>query len=97
MDEDIKNKKISTAELVAELDQKTDIAGRPVTFSIGFLLDSGEYRYVHRAVVTGLKMNASHHARRGIQPVDADNQAISHIYPVSIWAIVEFNGKKRTM
>jgi hypothetical protein len=91
------NESINTAELIAELDNKIDAMGHPVTFSTGFLLDNGEYRYFHRAVVTGLKMNASDHARRGIQPVDADNKPIDHVYPVSIWAIVEFNGKKRMM
>ena len=61
------------------------------SFSIRFIKSNGESVFLNRAVKTGLNFNLKKNAMRGFRPVDANLNPIGHIYPVSIWHIVEFN------
>ena len=66
---------------------------KPVFFSIGFILKDGRYVYLNKSYSKGLRVNLKDRRLKAFQPVDSKGQSIGHIYPVSIWAIVEFNGK----
>ncbi len=83
---------IKINRVLAELDIALDGEGKQKTFSIRFIKKNGESVFIFRAIKTGLNMNLKKNAMRGVLPVDVKLNAISHIYPVWIWSIVEFNG-----
>jgi len=86
---------IKLSEVLAELDEKLTPQGKPKAFSVKFVLKSGELVYLHRAISSGAgKMNMKKHALRGFLPVNRHFEKTGHVYPVSIWHITEFNGKK---
>lgn len=82
------------SEVLRQLDNKVDAKGKQTVFSIGFHLKDGEYVYFNRAVAVGVNGNMSNNAVRGVLPIDQDGNESGHRYPVSIWAILEFNGQK---
>ena len=77
-----------------EYDIKETLSGNQVVFSIRFITKSGELVFVPAAVACGLSCNMSKNRLRGIMPVDDAGNRIGHPYPVSIDALVEWNGKK---
>ncbi|PXX96907.1 hypothetical protein DF185_19905 [Marinifilum breve] len=87
-------KTISLAEVVRELNETVTPEGTQKTFAIKFVKKGGEVVYLNRAVKTGLKMDMTKHAMRGVRPVDEFGQNLGHVYPVLIWSILEFNGKR---
>lgn len=88
------NPSIRLSQVLAELDMAVRPDGDANTFSIRFVKRNGESVFVFRAVKSGLNMNLKQHAMRGVRAVDKNLKTIGHIYPVWIWAITEFNGKK---
>ena len=86
--------KIQLSVVLRELDVKLRPDGNPKTFSIKFVKKNGELVYYHRAISTGLRMNMSKNAMRGVRLVDRQFNGIDHPTPVYIWAIVEFNGMR---
>jgi hypothetical protein len=85
---------IKLHQVLAELDMAMDAEGKQRSFSMRFVNRKGESVFIFRGVKCGLKMNLKEQAMRGVRPVDKDLNPINHIYPVWIWAITEFNGKK---
>lgn len=85
---------IKLSQVLAELDMSISPEGKQNTFSVRFIKQNGESVFLLRAVKTGLRMNLKKYAMRGMRTVDIAMNPIGHIYPVWIWAIIEFNGKK---
>lgn len=79
-------------EVLKDLDQK-ESGNLEHTFSVAFVLKSGELRKFPKAVKTGQAFSLSKHEMRGFQLVEDGNKK-GHPTPASIWSIVEFNGKK---
>lgn len=88
------SERIKLMLVLSELDESTTSDGKQKTFSIAFILKDGTRVYMNRAVKTGLNMNLKKNAMRGFIAVDKDLNKVGHITPVSIWAIVEFNGRR---
>lgn len=86
--------KIRRADALREYDIKETPNGKRVTFSIKFVLKSGEFVFVPRAIAVGLPWNVARNRQRGVLPVDAQLEKIGHIYPVGIDNIIEWNGKR---
>jgi len=84
---------IRISQVLAEMDMNVGPDGKQNTFSMRFVDRKGKSVFVFRGVKTGLKMNMKEYAMRGVKPVDKELNGISHILPVWIWAITEFNGK----
>ncbi|MFZ4414187.1 MAG: hypothetical protein ACOYOV_13980 [Bacteroidales bacterium] len=84
---------IRISQVLAELDINVLPDGKQNSFSMRFVDRKGKSVFVFRGVKTGLKMNMKELAMRGVKPVDAELNGISHVLPVWIWAITEFNGK----
>ncbi len=85
---------IHIIEVLHEIDHKINEDSSRKTFSVGFSIDDGSYVYLNRAIATGLRMNMKQQAKRGFLAVDENHKSIGHVYPVSIWAIIHFNGKR---
>ncbi|MFZ4413819.1 MAG: hypothetical protein ACOYOV_12115 [Bacteroidales bacterium] len=85
---------IKLNQVLAEMDMSLHTDGSQHSFSIRFIMRNGETVFLFRAVKTGLNMNLKKNAMRGVRPVDIHLNPIGHIYPVSIWSIVAFNGEK---
>ena len=85
---------IRISQVLAEMDLNAGPDGRQNAFSMRFVDRKGKSIFIFRGVKTGLKMNMKEYAMRGVKPVDKDLNGISHIYPVWIWAITQYNGKK---
>ena len=66
--------------------------GRQKTFSVGFVTKRGVYIYIHRAVRSGLRANMKGNSLKAVIAVDADNNAIGHVYPVWIHSILFYRG-----
>jgi hypothetical protein len=86
---------IMLSTVLSELDEKLGADGKPKVFSVKFDSKNGQRIYLHRAISVGLgNINLKEKAMRGMLPVDKNYDKTGHHYPVSIWHIVEFNGKK---
>jgi hypothetical protein len=85
---------IHIIEALREIDYKINEDSTRKTFSIGFAIEDGSYVYLNRAISTGLRMNMKEKAMRGFLAVDENHKSIGHVYPVSVWAIIHFNGQK---
>lgn len=78
--------------MLREYDIKHTPDGKQTVFSIRFVKSNGEIVFMPRAVACGLTANMSKNRIRGIVPVDSSLNKISHHVPVSIDAILEWNG-----
>ena len=85
---------IHLREVLAYLDIKVDDKGKPFTFSIGFVIKDGRYVYLKRACSVGVRQNMKENFLKAFQPVDKTGKNIGHRYPVSIWSIMNYNGKQ---
>jgi hypothetical protein len=84
--------KIRRNLMLREYDIKETPAGKQTTFSIKFIKQNGEIVFMPRAVACGLTANMSKNSLRGVVPIDLKGDKISHPTPVSIDAIIEWNG-----
>lgn len=84
---------ISLREALSDINSPT-IKGKHNFFSIGFIQKDGTYTYVPKALKCGMRFKIKGSDMRGVLPVDSKGKAIGHPYPVSIFAIVDFNSKK---
>lgn len=84
---------ISLREVLAEMNSVTT-KGKLNFFSIGFIQKDGTYTYIPRALKSGLRFKIKGSDMRGVVAVDSTGKAINHPYPVSIFCIVDFNGKR---
>ncbi len=84
--------KIRRNLMLREYDMKETPAGKQTTFSIKFIKQNGEVVFMPRAVACGLTANMSQNRIRGVLPIDLEGNKISHPTPVSIDAIIEWNG-----
>jgi hypothetical protein len=82
---------IKRAQVLREMEIKETPAGKQVTFSILFEKKNGELVFLPKAVATGLRFNMKTNRYRGVVSVDKDGNKLSHIYPVHIDNIHEFN------
>lgn len=83
--------------MLREYDIKETPDGRQTVFSIKFIKTDGEIVFMPRAVACGLTANMSKNMLRGVVPVDSSLNKISHPVPVSIDAIMEWNGMEVIM
>lgn len=84
--------KIKRNLMLREYDIKHTPDGKQTVFSIRFVKSNGEIVFMPRAVACGLTANMSKNKIRGVVPVDSSLNKISHPVPVSIDAILEWNG-----
>ncbi len=84
--------KIRRNLMLREYDMKETPVGKQTTFSIKFIKQNGELVFMPRAVACGLTANMSQNRIRGVLPIDLEGNKISHPTPVSIDAIIEWNG-----
>ena len=63
-------------------------------FSLKFVKKNGELVFFPRAVACGINMNMKATRMRGFLPVDVELEKTGHPTPVSIDAIIVFNGQK---
>mgnify|MGYP000067065923 CR=1 FL=1 len=80
-------------EVLKELDKKKKGNAKD-TFSVSFVLKSGEIRKMERAVKVGSQFSLKNNEMRAFMEVDENGKGKGHPTPASIWAIVEYNGKK---
>ena len=85
--------KIRRNLMLREYDIKETPQGKQTVFSIKFIKADGEIVFMPRAVACGLTANMSKNRLRGVVPIDIKGDKISHPTPVSIDAIIEWNGK----
>jgi imidazole glycerol phosphate synthase subunit HisF len=78
--------------VLREYDIKETPEGRQTVFSVRFIKKNGESVFMPIAVACGLTANMKTNRIRGFLPIDAQGNAIGHPTPVSIDAIVEWNG-----
>ena len=84
--------KIRRNLMLREYDIKETPAGKQTTFSIKFIKKNGELVFIPHAVACGLTANMSKNSIRGVLPIDFKGNKIGHPTPVSIDAIIEWNG-----
>ncbi len=84
--------KIRRNLMLREYDIKETPAGKQTTFSIKFIKQNGEIVFMPHAVACGLTANMSKNSIRGVLPIDLQGNKTSHPTPVSIDAILEWNG-----
>lgn len=84
--------KIRRNLMLKEYDVKETPDGKQTTFSIRFIKKNGEIVFMARAAACGLTANMSKNSIRGIVPIDLKGDKIGHPTPVSIDAIIEWNG-----
>jgi len=77
-----------------EYDIKETPEGNQIVFSIKFIKKDGELVFIPAAVACGLTANMSKNRLRGVMPIDEKLKQTGHPYPVSIDAIIEWNGLK---
>jgi hypothetical protein len=83
--------------VLKELEAKETPDGKQVVFSLKFIKKDGEMVFMPRAVAAGLKFSKKDNRMRGELPDDINGNASSHVTPVHIDALIEFNGKKVRM
>ena len=86
--------KIRRVDALREYDIKETPNGKRVSFSIKFITKTGHLVFVPRAIACGLPWNVAANRQRGVMPVDVRMEQTSHIYPVGIDNIIEWNGKR---
>lgn len=86
--------KIRRNLMLREYDIKETPAGKQTTFSIKFIKQNGEIVFMPRAAACGLTADMSKNRLRGVVPIDNNGNKIGHPTPVSIDAIIEWNGMK---
>jgi hypothetical protein len=84
--------KIRRNLMLREYDIKETPSGKQTTFSIKFVKNNGEVVFMPRAAACGLTANMSINSLRGVVPIDMNGNKIGHPTPVSIDAIIEWNG-----
>ena len=84
--------KIRRNLMLREYDVKESPEGKQTVFSIKFIKKNGEIVFMPLAVACGLTVNMSKNSLRGVLPVDAAGNKTGHPTPVSIDAIIEWNG-----
>ena len=84
--------KIRRNLMLREYDLKETSSGKQTTFSIKFIKANGEIVFMPHAVACGLTANMNKNRLRGVVPIDFQGNKISHPTPVSIDAIIEWNG-----
>lgn len=95
MAEKTKITEITRQEVLAEMDIREKPDGSKRTFSMKFVTGEGKLYFVPRAYACGAgKMNMKKFRKRGIQPCDCNGNPESHVYPVDIDLILEYNGLK---
>jgi len=77
-----------------EYDIKSTPEGDQVVQSLKFIKKNGELVFFPRAVACGLGANMKDNRLRGFLPVDEKGDKTGHPTPVSIDALIEWNGKK---
>lgn len=82
---------IKRAQVLREMEIKETPTGKQVTFSIMFVKKNGEVVFIPRAVSTGLRINMKSNRFRGVVAIDENGNNTSHVYPVHIDNILEFN------
>lgn len=82
---------IRRAQALREMEIKETPGGKLNTFSIKFIKKNGEIVFLPKAISTGLKFNMKSTRYRGVAGVDDQGEFITHIYPVHIDNIIEFN------
>ena len=86
---------ITRQQVLDELDIRTLPDGRKRIFSIKFVTKEGKLIFVPQAYACGAgKMNNKQYRLRGIQPCDCKGHPESHVYPVCIDNIVQFDGHR---
>jgi len=80
--------------MLREFDIKETPDGKQTVFGIKFIKNNGELVFMPRAVACGLKQNMSKNRLRGVLPINAQGESISHPTPVNIDAITEWNNMK---
>lgn len=88
---------IHITEVLQEIDMKVNVDSTRKTFSIGFCIADGSYVFLNRAIATGLNMDMKANAMRGFLAIDEKHRSIGHRYPVSIFSIMHFNGKRMVL
>ena len=83
--------------VLKELECKETPDGKQVIFSLKFIKKDGELVFMPRAVAAGLKFSMTENRMRGVLPVDVFGNASSHVTPVHIDSLIEFNGMKVRM
>ena len=89
-----KKGKIHISTVLSEFDDKLTTEGKQKEFSIKFVKNNGEIVFKPKCVASGLNHNLKAFSQRGVLPIDEHGDASSHIYPVYIWTILEYNGKE---
>lgn len=84
--------KIRRNLILREYDIKETPGGKQTTFSIKFIKNNGEVVFMPNAVACGLSVNMKKNSVRGVVPIDSKGNKTSHPTPVSIDAIIEWNG-----
>lgn len=81
--------------MLNELDIRTHPNGKRRIFSIKFVTKEGKLIFVPQAYACGAgKMNNKQFRVRGIQPCDCQGNPESHVYPVRIFNIIQYNSMK---
>jgi hypothetical protein len=92
LDKKVMAGKIRRNLMLREYDIKETPEGKQTVFSIRFVKTNGEIVFMPRAVACGLTANMSENRLRGVIPIDAYGNKISHNTSVSIDSIIEWNG-----
>lgn len=83
---------ILRAQVLREMEIKETPDGKQQSFSIMFEKKDGQLVFLHKAVAAGLRFSMKKNRMRGVIGVDHDFNATTHVYPVHIDNIHQFNG-----
>lgn len=84
--------KIRRNLMLREYDIKETPSGKQTTFSIKFIKQNGEIVFIPRATACGLTADMAKNSVRGVVSIDNNGNKTGHPTPVSIDAIIEWNG-----
>ena len=88
-------KTIKRKTMLNELDIRTNPNGSRRIFSIKFVTKAGKLIFVPQAFACGAgKMDNKQFRVRGIQPCDCKGNPESHVYPVRIFNIIQYNSMR---
>lgn len=93
----MEKKTITRKQLLQMLDIRARPDGRPIVYSAKFVLLDGTLRFFPQCTISGVgNMNMKQYRVRGFQPCDCIGTPDpgTHIVPVRINNILEFNGCK---
>jgi len=94
---DNKKEPITRQQMLQMLDIRRTPEGKPIVYSAKFVEASGKLRFFPQCIVCGAgRMNMKQQRVRGLQPCDCKGTPDpgTHVYPVRIDNILEFNGHK---